>query len=652
VVTGAGFFADSYDLFVTDGVTSILKNLGPVTRVSLTFFNNSVPTTVNTYFTARCVSGLACLPTLFNNATQAWEPNPSSVFTPEMTPRYALQTPDMKNGVSNAALIGSVVGQLLFGLAGDVLGRKWCFLLTTCLIIVGCLGSASAASGAVGGVAGRPSPAGGGWADAGAAPRGLANDVYLQLALWRGILGFGVGGEYPLAGTISSEGAKKGVSRGRAVLYTFSMQGWGKLTAALVNYGYVTSLVHFGGTWTLDQAWRAALAIGAIPNLATLPLRWALEESEIYKKAAAQVTEGSGEEGAGAGAAGVAGAAVAGAPKQRGHGEGAVEAWGAKGSSSGGSPLARGLAKARATVVSLGRNWVTLAGTASTWFLIDVTFYGQSLLNTTVVSEAVASTAGLDAMERLRSSLLSTVWIMLIAIPGYWLAIWLIDSPGRRPLQLWGFAICAAIFAALGLAYDSPLRTGGGGGGFVFLYGLTYLFSNAGPNSVTFLLPAEAFPTITRSFAHGVSAASGKVGATVGAFGLLELFSSFCKSQNYNCLASSAPTEAQQAEIGAGVRAVMLCCAAVAALGWLATFFLVRETRDLDLEAVGGESGGGGGGGGEAPARDKVVSEPIAVFSGSNPVAHIRGADEATALLMAKSSGGRPPPPGTVPWPC
>jgi hypothetical protein len=332
-----------------------------------------------------------------------------------------------------------------------------------------------------------------------------------------------------------------------------------------------------------------------------------------------------------------------------------VEAWGAHGGGGGGdSLLATGLAKVRATVGSLGRNWLTLVGTASTWFLIDVTFYGQSLLNTTVVSEAVASTAGLDAMQKLRSSLLSTVWIMLIAVPGYWIAIWLIDSCGRRPLQLWGFAICAAIFAVLGLAYDSPLRTGGGGGAFVFLYGLTYLTSNAGPNSVTFLLPAEAFPTITRSFAHGVSAASGKVGAAVGAFGLLQLFSSFCTSQNYNCLASSAPTEAQQAEIGAGVRAVMLCCAAVAALGWACTWFFVKETRDLELEAVGagadgaGGAGGAGGGGGEAAA---APAEHAAVFSGSNPVARIRGPDEATALLVARQKEPQPSP-GAIPWPC
>jgi len=38
-------------------------------------------------------------------------------------------------------------------------------------------------------------------------------------------------------------------------------------------------------------------------------------------------------------------------------------------------------------------------------------------------------------------------------------------------------------------------------------------FFNFGPNSTTFIIPAEAFPTRVRGFAHGVSAATGKVGA-------------------------------------------------------------------------------------------------------------------------------------------
>jgi len=41
-----------------------------------------------------------------------------------MLPRYQSQTTDLKNGVNNAALVGSVLGQLFFGFMGDLLGRK------------------------------------------------------------------------------------------------------------------------------------------------------------------------------------------------------------------------------------------------------------------------------------------------------------------------------------------------------------------------------------------------------------------------------------------------------------------------------------------------------------------------------------------------
>lgn len=63
--------------------------------------------------------------------------SPSTTFSPEMLPTYQAQTADLKNAVSNAALIGSILGQLFFGFAGDILGRKWCFFITSALIILG-----------------------------------------------------------------------------------------------------------------------------------------------------------------------------------------------------------------------------------------------------------------------------------------------------------------------------------------------------------------------------------------------------------------------------------------------------------------------------------------------------------------------------------
>jgi PHS family inorganic phosphate transporter-like MFS transporter len=537
-LTGSGFFSDSYDLFITDGVTSMLKNLGPVQRVAYTYRPNpasNATATLTSYFSAYCTQGVACLPSIY--AGGAWVPNPNSTWSPALTPRYQLQTTELKNGVSNAALIGSVLGQLSFGFAGDQLGRKWCFFLTNCLIIAGCLGSACASAGAR--VEGTLNAAGA-WGDALARPASLREDVYTQLALWRFLLGFGVGGEYPLAATIASEGAKDTAGRGKSVLYTFSMQGWGKLAAALVNYALVNNLAYFGGVWELDSAWRFALALGCLLNVFTLPFRYLMEESEIYLERSGK-KGGSSSGGGGEGGEGKAlqleaggGAALHKAqqqqppqpqpqPQQQRVAEEAVmlvgtvnplKGGGTYTSSSAGStavsdwPAAAAAAAAApslapskappplpvephapppppppppppawaapyvsptawATLALLYQHRWTLLGTAGTWFLIDVTFYGQSLMNTAVVGEAVSSTSGLNAMEKLRSSLLSTVWIMLIAIPGYWVAIFTVDWLGRKPLQIYGFLACAGVFALLGLAYDTPLRTGASGAGFV-----------------------------------------------------------------------------------------------------------------------------------------------------------------------------------------
>jgi len=52
-------------------------------------------------------------------------------------------------------------------------------------------------------------------------------------------------------------------------------------------------------------------------------------------------------------------------------------------------------------------------------------------------------------------------------------------------------------------------------GGLFALYCLCNLFQNFGPNTTTFIVPGEVFPTRYRSTAHGISAASGKVGAII-----------------------------------------------------------------------------------------------------------------------------------------
>jgi PHS family inorganic phosphate transporter-like MFS transporter len=48
-------------------------------------------------------------------------------------------------------------------------------------------------------------------------------------------------------------------------------------------------------------------------------------------------------------------------------------------------------------------------------------------------------------------------------------------------------------------------------------------FQNFGPNTTTFIIPGEVFPTRYRSTAHGICAASGKLGAIIAQVGFSRL---------------------------------------------------------------------------------------------------------------------------------
>jgi PHS family inorganic phosphate transporter-like MFS transporter len=95
---------------------------------------------------------------------------------------YQPLSKNMKATVKTTALAGAVVGQLLFGTIADLIGRRKVFIITCSLVISGALLSATAQNSETFG-------------------------IYSQLALWRFVLGVGVGGEYPLSAAITSESA-------------------------------------------------------------------------------------------------------------------------------------------------------------------------------------------------------------------------------------------------------------------------------------------------------------------------------------------------------------------------------------------------------------------------------------------------------------
>jgi len=138
--------------------------------------------------------------------------------------------------------LGSVIGAMIFGRLGDVLGRRRSYLYVTALFV------------------------------AGSAMGALAPSVQLLLAS-RFIIGLGIGGDIPTAGSLLAEVADHR-SRGRYVSIQSLLWGIGGASAALVAIPFLA----LGAA-----AWRYVIALSALPPLAVLALRGSIGESPLWR---------------------------------------------------------------------------------------------------------------------------------------------------------------------------------------------------------------------------------------------------------------------------------------------------------------------------------------------------------------------------------
>ena len=151
----------------------------------------------------------------------------------------------------------------------------------------------------------------------------------------------------------------------------------------------------------------------------------------------------------------------------------------------------------------------------------------------------------------------------MFALPGYLLAVAKMDRIGHRRLQFIGFAVMAACFLPLGVvpALTTAVVP------FLAIFGVSYFFTEFGPNTTTFVLPSEVFPVSMRTTGHGIAAGIGKLGAFVGVFVVPQL----------------------QQHIG--LRGLLLVAGGAAVLGFLLTTVL-PEPALKSLEEISGEEGG------------------------------------------------------------
>jgi PHS family inorganic phosphate transporter-like MFS transporter len=217
------------------------------------------------------------------------------------------------------------------------------------------------------------------------------------------------------------------------------------------------------------------------------------------------------------------------------------------------------------------KNGKVLLGTAGSWFFLDVAYYGLSL-NNSIILTAIGFAGGANVYEiYYKTAVGNLILVCAGAIPGYWASVALMDVWGRKPIQLMGFSMLTILFIVIGFAYEH-LPTNG----LLALYVLAQFFFNFGPNTTTFVVPGECFPTRYRSTSHGISAASGKVGAIIAqvVFGPLKSI--------------GAAKGATGAAATPWINHIMQIFALVMIFG-LATTTLIPETARKTLEELAGE---------------------------------------------------------------
>ena len=374
----------------------------------------------------------------------------------------------------NAVMLGAAfLGALFFGRLADAIGRTRVYWISAALMVLAAVGSALSPSLAV-------------------------------LTAFRFLLGFGVGGDYPVSAVLMSEYAGR-KDRGRQVGLVFSAQAVGLIVGPLL------ALALLGGGASAPVTWRVLLGIGAIPAAAAVWLRRKLPEPPRFEAAATPHP-----------------------PAAR-----AVVA------------SATGL---RAFLASR-RLLVLLAGTAGCWFLLDYAYYGNTISTPRIIS-LIAPNASETTTIAIQLAIFTVA-----AVPGYVLAVARMDRIGHRRLQLIGFILMGACFAVIRLVPGLTTAVAP----FLVVYGVSYFFTEFGPNVTTFVLPGELFPTQVRATGHGISAGIGKFGAFIGVFLFPVLQDSL------------------------GLRGTLLLTAGVSFLGALLTLVL-PEPAGLSLEEISGET--------------------------------------------------------------
>ncbi|RHZ83233.1 hypothetical protein Glove_99g153 [Diversispora epigaea] len=376
-----------------------------------------------------------------------------------------------------SAAVGTVIGQIFFGIYADKLGRKRIYGIELFIIIIATAGSMLSAN-------------------------SFAVSLFNSLIFWRLLLGIGIGGDYPLSAVITSEFSTK-KRRGTMMAVVFAMQGVGIFLATIISIVTLKILekkIQENDIY-LDYAWRIVIGVGIIPAFIGLYFRLTISESPRWT----MDVQGNVEKGARDVDAIIYYHSLI-KPEE--------ESFEPIFLATVPQPSFKDFCHYFSKTENL-RNFIAIC---VAWFLLDVTFYGIGLNRETIIYNENNVNESNSSYQSLYDLIIGNIIITVVGtLPGYWFSVILIDKLGRRFIQLMGFAMLTLCYAILGFAYRAINNIV-----FILLLTLSMFFHNFGPNTTTFVIAGELFPTRYRSTCNGIAAACGKLGAIAAQIGFFK----------------------------------------------------------------------------------------------------------------------------------
>ncbi len=330
--------------------------------------------------------------------------------------------------IGSIGLIGMALGAVISGTVADRIGRKKVFTITVLLYSIASAFCALS------------------W-------------NYQSLLVFRFLVGFGLGGELPVAATLVSEYAPSRV-RGRFIVLLESFWGLGWIAAACIAYFFIPV-----------YGWRMAFLIGALPALYVCLIRLHMPESVRYLLTRGRVDE--------------ARQIVLSLEKQL-HVPSALF--------TGETETVPVVAKA-----SFRELWKKpfMSRTIMlwlVWFGINFSYYGIFMWLPSLVFQQ-----GFTVVKTFEYVLIMT----LAQLPGYYCAAWLVDKIGRK-YTLSAFLLFSGV-ASYFFGHASTAAT-------LMMWGSVMSFFNLGAWGVLYTYTPEQYPTVIRALGSGWAAGFGRFG--------------------------------------------------------------------------------------------------------------------------------------------